>query len=212
MSVDVVVCAHNEAAHLADVLDAITGAPSLGNLVVVVDSSVDGTALIARARRGVQIIVGDFADKGSAMAAGLRCVDSELVAFCDADLEGLEAGHVEALLTLEPLDGQLVAEPENDVAPGWLPSISGERRLPATVARGAGLTEAGWKAETRLNAAVAAAGLPWRHVKMRGVRNPFSWHPVSWWRVPVALVTYAPELARYLTHQRGSLPSAPSRV
>lgn len=211
---DVVVCAHNEAPDLAAVLEAIAGAPAAGQIVAVVDASDDGTANVARALAPV-VVVGSWRDKGSAMAAGLERVESELVAFCDADLEGLLPGHVEALLTLEPAGGQVVAIPENDVAPHWLPSLSGERRLPAAVARSAGLCGAGWKAESRLNAAVARAGLPWRHVVMHGVRNPFSWHPLSWWKVPVGIVGYLPELARYVTHQGGgatSLPSATPRV
>lgn len=210
--VDVVVCAHNEATRIAPVLDAIAGSFAVGELIVVADACTDDTARIAL-EYTASIITPNFHNKGSAMAAGLRGVTTELVAFMDADLRGLTSETVTALLTIPPLNGQVVGL--RDGYPrifGALPSLSGERRLPAEVARSAGLSGSGWGAEMLLNCAVAKAGLPWRHVVLNGVDNLAKFkaaeHPLAWlWeqlQLIDAAVTNLPELVRYCARPRGS--------
>lgn len=211
MPVDLVVCAHNEAESVARTLLACERAENLGKLIVVVDASSDATLALAR-RFTWNIVEGSWADKGSAMAAGLQQVTTPLVAFCDSDLRGLLPGHVTGLLTLPPEEGQVVAIPHSDTAPRHLPSLSGERRLPTGTARRAGLPGAGWKAETRLNAQVAREGLPWHHYVMRGVTNPPGWHPESYLQWPLAVAASAPELLAYTAHPDGSLPRTPITV
>lgn len=210
MTVGVVVPAHNEARNLASVLGAITAAAGVDELVVVADACQDATAAIAsRYGHVIQIAAGD---KGTAMAAGLAALNTSHVLFCDADLDGLQPGHITALTGLPPLDGQLVGVRGDVPLPilaANLPSLSGERRLPVDVARRAGLAGAGWEAETRLNALVARLRLPWRQVVLRGVSNPTkaARSPMGWAGemidVAAAGLTYGPELIRYTVRPNG---------
>lgn len=205
---DVVVCAHNEAATIGRVLVAVVSAPSAGRVIVVADSCTDDTVAIAL-QHGAEVLDTTARNKGSAMAQGLDLVDTPLVAFVDADLSGLTIGHVEGLLTAPPLNGQVVGVRDNvGTLTRHLPSISGERRLPTSVARAAGLARAGWAAETRLNVAVERAGLPWAHYVMAGVTNPTRPSLVKYGSVLAQFLLWSPELARYLTHPDGSLRGA----
>lgn len=177
MLVDVVVPAHNEAPYIGAVLEAILGARGVGQVLVVSDASSDATAARAQAA-GASVVAIAAGDKGTAMAAGLEAVTTDAVLFIDADLKGLRPQHVTALATLPPHNGQLVglrgSTPLGIRVPrcfGLLPSISGERRVPVSLARTVGLAGAGWEAETRLNVAVAELGLPWRHIVLKGVSN-----------------------------------------
>lgn len=211
MAVDVVVPAHNEAPRIAPVLAAIRGASELGKLIVVADDCDDDTAGIAE-RYADELIVIPAHDKGSAMAAGLDKVRTDMVAFVDADIEGLTPAHVDALLTLPPHDGQLVGLRSG--YPAWsgiFPSVSGERRIPTWLACSVRLRDSGWRAETLINVAVAKAGLPWRHVKFVGVTNLAKGkivnHPYAWAdefaRVIDIWIMYSPELITYMRHPNG---------
>ena len=202
MTCDVVVCAHNEAKTIGAVLAAILGAPSHGRLIVVADRCTDETAQIAR-DAGALVLEEEAGTKGSAMALGLREVESLDVAFCDADISGLTSEHVETLLTHPPHPGMVVLL--RDGAPlsfGRWPSISGERRVPRRLADEAGLRGSGWKAELRINAACVAAGLPWAHVVARGVTNPRRSKPREWAQVAGAATSRAGLLARMVLHTR----------
>lgn len=225
MTVDVVVPAHNEQATIADVLGAIRGAPATGRIIVAADACDDQTVSIASQLADVVVTL-EAHDKGSAMAAGLAHVQTDLVAFCDADLRGLRPEHIEALLTVPPLEGQVVANRGDavtgDRVPSWvakswgnLPSISGERRLPTALARSVRLAGSGWRAETRINVAVAEHHLPWRHILFAGVRNStkLGRSPIQWFdevaRVIAISAAFAPELVSYVRGAGVSAPPSP---
>ena len=194
--VDVVVPAHNEAA-----------------TIVVADHCTDDTAAIAHAA-GVDAVLslsGGPGDKGTAMARGLALVASREVLFIDADLHGLAWQHVEYLATAPPHGGQLCGlrdEPIRATADA-VPPITGERRVPSSLARSVKLEGSGYRAETLLNAAVGRARLPHRNVVLLGVTNPTraTGHPVSWltmWAdlAAVGLVNL-PGLVAYAIHPEG---------
>lgn len=170
---DIVVPARDEEATIGDVIDACLGAPSAGFVIVIANGCTDSTAQVAAAH-GAFVVVSDKADKGAAMAEGLRWVDTDTVLFCDADLVGLTSDHIEGLLTLPPLNGQLAGLVDTPVSglARCLPPITGERRLPTAFARRVGLSGSGYEAELRIDAAVGKAGLPHRTVVLRGVSNP----------------------------------------
>lgn len=225
MGVDVVVCAHNEAERIAPVLDAIRGAPTTAKIIVVCDSCEDNTAQVSSplADHVVEI---DAHNKGTAMAVGLERVETPHVVFCDADITGLRPGHMAALSTWEPMDGQVVAlrgETPSGQRSTWIwiarqvPAVSGERRLPTAFARTVPLAGSGWEAETRINAAVAKAGMPWQHIVLHGVRNrnkirrDFRGWATEFGRVMTVTATYGPELLTYAAHPQGrARPAAAS--
>ena len=171
---------------------------------MVADACTDETATIAREYGEVLVI--DAADKGTAMAVGVKMVTYDEVVFCDADLTGLLPGHIDGLCSLPPLDGQLVGI-RSDVPAllgAVLPSLSGERRVPTWLALEAHLEGSGFEAETVLNAIVASYRLPWRHVRLIGVGNPtkITRHPLDWAlemiRVAFSSLVHLPSLVRYM--------------
>ena len=207
---DVVVPAHNEASRIAPVLAAISGSPYVASLIVVADDCCDDTAAVAGAW-ATEVVAVDAHDKGTAMAAGLMKVATDTVVFVDADLSGLRPEHVSALVTFDPLDGQLVGVPglrsldiPTTKVVASLPSISGQRRLPTWVARSVPLAGSGWRAETLLNVAVTRLDLPHRQIILKGVanrskvvRSPWAWAKEVGQVVDTA-ACYGPELLRYM--------------
>jgi len=158
------------------------------------------------------VLAGRRTRRVAAVVVDLDAAVRTRMAFIDADIEGLTPDHVEALLTLPPHDGQLVGLRSG--YPAWsgiLPSVSGERRIPTSLALSVPLWGSGWRAETLINVAVAKAGLPWRHVKFEGVTNLAKGkivnHPYAWAdefaRVIDIWIMYLPELVTYMRHPNG---------
>ncbi len=202
VATDIVICAHNEEATLAKVLAAVAAAPSRGRIIVVADACTDRTEEIAGELADLVVPVA-VRDKGSAMAAGLRQVGTENVAFCDADLEGLLPAHVEALLGHRPSRCMVVGLRDGHRRIfGRLPPISGERRVPTSLASEARLEATGWQAELRLNATAARAGLPWYHLVLVGVRNPRRPKASEWAQLAQAAAGYGSPLLRYVAQGR----------
>jgi polyisoprenyl-phosphate glycosyltransferase len=103
----VIIPAYNEGARIGTVLSVVQKAKGIDELIVVSDGSRDNTVAVASSFSGVKVI--DLArnvGKGGAMAAGVQATTAEIVAFIDADLEGLKPEHVEAIL--EPMRSGLV--------------------------------------------------------------------------------------------------------
>lgn len=196
MSVDVVIAAHNEGSTISAVLAAVSGARSISGAIVVADACTDDTADAAKGAGHVIEI--DAGDKGTAMAAGLAAVGSDLVLFLDADLDGLTSDHVDALATAPPLGGMVVGLRDGANASG-LPPLSGERRLPTQFARTIPMAGQGYRVELVIDAAVARAGLPHHHYAMRGVSNPIRpWrHPLMWADLAVFAAVHAPAMVLY---------------
>lgn len=214
---DVVVPAHNEATRIAPVIEAILGSPLTSSCIVVADDCNDQTADVARLAGAFVTEIG-ARNKGTAMAAGLRLVNTRRVMFSDADIVGLRPEHVSLMLSLPPLDGQLVGVRGNTVAGtplpfarvfGALPSLSGERRLPTDFVRSVRLAGTGWEPETALNVAVVRAGLPHRQVILKGVANRSKAirSPAAWLdelaQVVKITALYGPDLARYFVTTEG---------
>lgn len=173
---------------------------------MVADSCTDGTVDVARAFTD-DVLEVSVRDKGSAMAAGLRAVTSRNVLFCDADLSGLLADHVSALLNHPPEHAMIVGLRDgHPVGLGALPPISGERRVPTQLASEAALEGSGWKAELRLNAAASIAGLPWAHLVLRGVTNPARPKLVERAQLAAAAAGYGRHLWRYAAAGRRVRP------
>ena len=88
-SISVVVPARDEAARIGPLLEAIVGAPCVGEVIVVDDQSSDATADIAR-RAGARVIEGTplpdgWAGKAWALQQGIEAARSDWVVTLDAD-------------------------------------------------------------------------------------------------------------------------------
>lgn len=167
--VDAVVCARGETAKTFVPVVRALRRGARGNVYLVDDGRNRG---LWRARlAGARIVRGPRRGKAAAMRAGLSRVQTKRVIFADADLTGFTPRHAARLAEAER--GQLAALRDNGSR--WLgpvPPVTGERSLPADVARAALAGCDGYAAETALNAEVGRRGLPAATFTMTGCTNP----------------------------------------
>lgn len=180
LTVTCLIPAWNEAARIGAVLQAVVGHPMVAEVIVIDDASVDDTGGVA-AQSGARVLsLPKNGGQSAAVAAGLRVARGELVIFLDADLIGLTADHVTALLS-PVLKGQSDAtiSLRQNAPRVWrligLDYISGERvmrRAPlvARLDRIAALRRFGL--EVFLNDCWLQAGLRLSVVRWQGVSSP----------------------------------------
>ena len=96
----VIIPALNEEKAIASVIQYALSDPATGEVIVVDDSSIDGTAEIARAA-GAVVITSSMLGKGISMRDGVAVARYEFVVFLDGDLSGLQANIVSDMV--EPL-------------------------------------------------------------------------------------------------------------
>jgi polyisoprenyl-phosphate glycosyltransferase len=99
MRVAAVIPAYNEETTIAYVVSILKSVEIIGDIVVVSDGSQDGTAAAARSAGARVIEHAENQGKAGAMKTGFAATDTPVVLFLDADLIGLQATHVQALLT-----------------------------------------------------------------------------------------------------------------
>lgn len=145
--------------------------------MVVDDGSADETSAKARAAGAEVIKLPENRGKGGAIAAGLARCATPYVILLDADLVGLQKGHIEALLA--PVStGQAEMSVgifqngrwNTDLAQKLSPNLSGQRALRTELLRQvSGLAEARFDVEVLIN--TAAKERNWRvvYVPMAGV-------------------------------------------
>lgn len=145
LGVTCIIPAYNEAARIGGVLAAVAGHPEIAEVIVVDDASHDATAEVAGAARGVRLIrLPQNRGKTCALAEGIEAAGEPLLLLLDADLLGLTAAAVSALLAPVRAGRAEVSISLRQNAPRlWqmigLDYISGERVLPR--AQLAGRTE-----------------------------------------------------------------------
>lgn len=84
LQVTVVIPALNEAARIAEVVAYALADPATAEVIVVDDSSLDDTALLAAAA-GARVITSTMLGKGRSMHDGLRVAAHDLIAYLDGD-------------------------------------------------------------------------------------------------------------------------------
>ncbi len=138
-----VIPAFNEEKTLGDVVTVLREVRAIDRIFVISDGSTDRTAAIAREYGAVCIELVENVGKGGALKVGIDQADADVYLFLDADLIGLNAGHVRALLepvlrgqaqmTLGILERGRVA---TDLAHAVAPYLSGQRAVTRQVLEG----------------------------------------------------------------------------
>ncbi len=98
MKVSAVVPAYNESGRIGAVIQALSASPSVVEIIVVDDGSIDGTAHEAE-KHGARVVrLPMNRGKAAALDAGVRQASEDVLLFLDADLTGLADAHVEQLV------------------------------------------------------------------------------------------------------------------
>jgi glycosyltransferase involved in cell wall biosynthesis len=97
LKVSVVVPAHNEAEHVATVVQAAKATPDVDEVIVVDDGSRDDTAAVAR-REGADVVRHDGnRGKGAAMRTGRDRAKGDVLIYLDADLKNVTPSKIQRL-------------------------------------------------------------------------------------------------------------------
>lgn len=87
----VVIPALNEAKRIAEVVAYALADPATAEVIVVDDSSIDDTAMLAR-QAGAKVLTSSMLGKGASMHDGVGQARSDLLVYLDGDLSGLRGG------------------------------------------------------------------------------------------------------------------------
>lgn len=97
--VSCIICAYNESERILDVLKALQNHPHVDEIIVVDDASADGTASVLAAFKSVKkILLKKNGGKTHALTLGIEKAKNPWLLLLDADLRGLRASDVTALL------------------------------------------------------------------------------------------------------------------
>ncbi|HEX2863199.1 MAG TPA: glycosyltransferase family 2 protein [Deinococcales bacterium] len=187
--VGILIPAFNEQDTVAEVA-RIAASAHLGPVLVVSDGSSDATVDRARAA-GVRVLdLKDNRGKGGAVAAGLRELDSPIVALLDADLVGLRPEHIVALV--EPVASGVAdttiglfsdGRARTDLAQKIAPYLSGQRAIRRDVLLDIeGLAESKFAIELAITHKIEDEGLSVRYVPLPGVAQVMKEEKLGFWR------------------------------
>jgi glycosyltransferase involved in cell wall biosynthesis len=177
-TIDAVIPARNEATTVAAVVEACRGCAFTSEVILVDDGSTDGTAELALAA-GAKVIRldGTGGSKAAAMAAGVEASGADAILFCDADLLGLTAGHLDDIC--RPfLEGRAAMSLGWFDYGFWNPLVlrqapsSGERVIPRWVWDSVPPSKRrGYDIEIMINEVIAEGRLPTSVRTMQGVTH-----------------------------------------
>ena len=140
-TVGVVIPAFNEAENLLSLLNSVSSAEWLQEIILVDDGSTDSTLEIAQRLAGhddrlVVIHLAENQGKAAAMLAGIQALHTDLVIFLDADLTGLRPHHLQQLISLQRSGSHemtvavfQIGRVLKNVPQRFVPHLSGQRCL-----------------------------------------------------------------------------------
>lgn len=92
----VVIPALNEAKRIQEVVAYALADPATAEVIVIDDSSIDDTAMLAR-QAGAQVLTSSMLGKGISMCDGAAAATQEMVVYLDGDLANLRPGIITSL-------------------------------------------------------------------------------------------------------------------
>lgn len=97
--VAIIIPAYNEADRISSVIRAALASKLAHEVIVVNDGSADATSQVAARFQGIRVLdLPSNRGKGGAMVEGVKATDAEIIAFVDADLEGLTGPHIDSII------------------------------------------------------------------------------------------------------------------
>lgn len=176
--IDVVIPARNTRWTIGPIVEAFKSHPAIGRVIVVVDwDTVDLTAKYAR-HADIMLHDSSLVGKGQCVSAGVECVTTPWVIFCDSDIKGLTQDHISLLIGDAVLDRERMTIGVPDVPKNyptnrlWAWSwVSGERCIPTRLVRPMQLH--GYLMETQINRAAKYAGMALNFEWLTGLKSEY---------------------------------------
>lgn len=131
-----IIPAYNEATRIEAVLRSVVGHPLINEVIVVDDGSSDGTAEVVKGIDGVRLIeLPQNKGKTWAVTVGIEAATGDTLMFVDADLLGLDASHLTALIApVKEGKADITISLRANAPRAWhwigIDYISGERVMP----------------------------------------------------------------------------------
>ncbi len=179
-TVAVIIPAKDEEQRIGNVLRAAGASKLATEIIVVSDGSSDRTAEVAAKVPGVTVVRLPLnLGKGAAMAKGVQKTKAEVVAFVDADLQGLTGDHIDQIIEPVLADRCEVCigifrggKFWSDTAQKFAPYISGQRAMKRWIFDGApDLSDMRFGVEYALNFQAKKVKARVLRVVIRGVSN-----------------------------------------
>lgn len=95
--VSVVIPVLNESRTVGQVVRFAQASPVVGEVLVIDDGSIDGTAELAE-KAGARVVTSTLLGKGASMEDGIHEARHDIILFLDGDLSGLESGLIERMV------------------------------------------------------------------------------------------------------------------
>jgi glycosyltransferase involved in cell wall biosynthesis len=196
-TVTAVIPAWNEAKTVGAVVFAALDARLVDEVVVVDNASSDGTASVAAAH-GARVVYQPVPGKGEAMRAGVAAAaGADVIVFLDADLVGLQPGHIDRLVAPVAAGDMHMACGLFDRGPlanplflRRLPVLTGQRAVPRWLFDLLDDHDVrGYRVEAALNSIVAQRGLVRRDEVVPGL-----WHRTKQEKLGGPVVGHAAKL------------------
>lgn len=203
-----VVCAYNEADKILNILKAVHRHPALYEVIIVNDGSTDETEALAWQFPDVRII-SYMPNRGKtyALSQGIRAATGDYLMLLDADLSGVTAADIQALV--DPvISGRTqvsISLRRNSLLLYrfiGLDFVSGERVIPASLIRHLALTMESlprWGGEAFINTLITREKLSIAVVDWRGVFNIRKSQKVGPWLGALAEAAMIADVFRVLT-------------
>ncbi|MBN9500319.1 MAG: hypothetical protein BGO01_18730 [Armatimonadetes bacterium 55-13] len=219
--VAVIIPAKDEEMRIGNVLKAVMASKLANEIIVVSDGSTDRTAEVAGKFEGVKVYKLPYnMGKGAAMAFGVSKTKADLIAFVDADLQGLRGEHVDQIILPVLNDRCDVCigvfrggKFWSDTAQKFAPYISGQRAMRRWIFDGIPyLNELRFGAETALNHQARRVKARVLRVALRGVSNCFKEKKLGLVKGISARTTMYKEIGQaMLRHRKRRKPTRGSR-